>query len=338
MGNAPTTTLLNTAATGPTGLPDGVELRHLVAVHTVAVTGSFGRAAEQLGYTQSAISQQVATAEKRLGMKLFDRPGGPKAVVPTAAGTLVAERVANTLAGLGALADDLASLASGQGGRVTLGTFQSISVRILPALVTLARREMPHVEIRIVESHLYRELEERLAAGELDLTFSLDGGSRLTGVANDGSEARNGSEAGGLEWVELGDDGYVVLAPLGAGLGDEVDPSRLAGRPLVGEDEGNSCQVMVAQRLAAVGAGASLDYVFRSSDNGTLQSMVRAGMGWAVMPRLAVDIHDPDIEVAPLGCEFAPRSIGMVRDPNRTHAPAVDRLIELAHVAFADLR
>ncbi|MCB1027304.1 MAG: LysR family transcriptional regulator, partial [Microthrixaceae bacterium] len=165
----PATTATRRPTGAPSGLPDGVELRHLVAVHTVAELGSFGRAAEELGYTQSAISQQVATAEKRLGVRLFDRPGGPKAVEPTAAGALVAERVAHTLAGLDALADDLASLAAGRGGRVTLGTFQSISVRVLPALVTLARHEMPNVEIRVVESHHYSELEDRLARGELDL-------------------------------------------------------------------------------------------------------------------------------------------------------------------------
>lgn len=310
-----------------TGLPDGVGLRHLVAVHAVVDTGSFGRAAERLGYTQSAISQQVAAAERRLGVKLFDRPGGPKAVEPTAAGTLVAERVGQTLAGLDALADDLRSLASGQGGRVSVGTFQSISVRVLPALVTLARREMPDIEIRVVESHDHLELEDRLLNGELDLTFSLD-------HVEPTQPGGGGGPGQALEWTRLGDDPYIVVAPRGANLGERVDPVALRGRPMVGENETNSCQLMITQRLAAAGAGTSLNYVFRSNDNATLQSMVRAGLGWTVLPRLAVDVDDPGVEVAELGCGFPPRSIGLITLVGRTRSPAVERVIELAREAF----
>ena len=63
----------------------GVELRHLLALQAVAEQRSFGRAAIALGYTQSAISQQIAALERAVGEKLIQRPGGPRAVSLTEA-------------------------------------------------------------------------------------------------------------------------------------------------------------------------------------------------------------------------------------------------------------
>ena len=57
---------------------NGLELRHLVALVAVADAGTISRAADELGYTQSAVSQQIAALEKAVGTSVFDRPGGPR--------------------------------------------------------------------------------------------------------------------------------------------------------------------------------------------------------------------------------------------------------------------
>src|SRR5690348_16451037 len=67
----------------------GIELRHFAALQAIAAEGSFGRAAERLGYTQSAISQQLATLERIVGEQLVERPGGPRPVSLTEAGRLL---------------------------------------------------------------------------------------------------------------------------------------------------------------------------------------------------------------------------------------------------------
>src|SRR2546421_12659910 len=64
----------------------GVELRHLIALEAVASEGPFGRAATSLGYTQSAVSQQIAMLEPIVGERLIERPGGPQPVSLTGAG------------------------------------------------------------------------------------------------------------------------------------------------------------------------------------------------------------------------------------------------------------
>ena len=67
----------------------GIELRHFLALEAVAREGSFGKAALKLGYTQSAVSQQIAALERIVGQRLIERPGGPKPVSLTEAGTLL---------------------------------------------------------------------------------------------------------------------------------------------------------------------------------------------------------------------------------------------------------
>src|SRR5215203_7038545 len=109
----------------------GVELRHLAALEAVAREGSFGRAAESLGYTQSAISQQIQTLERLVGERLLERPGGPRAVSLTEAGRLLLRHAEAVVARLQAAQADMSALASGEGGRLRIGTFQSVGARVL---------------------------------------------------------------------------------------------------------------------------------------------------------------------------------------------------------------
>src|SRR6202008_3169982 len=67
----------------------GVEVRHFAALQALADEGSFGRAAERLGYTQSAVSQQIATLERIVGERLVERPGGPRPISMTEAGRIL---------------------------------------------------------------------------------------------------------------------------------------------------------------------------------------------------------------------------------------------------------
>src|SRR3712207_6942164 len=95
----------------------GVELRHLIALEAVAREASFGKAALSLGYTQSAISQQIATLERIVGERLLERPGGPRPVSLTEAGRLLLRHAQAIGARLDAARADLDALAAGLGGR-----------------------------------------------------------------------------------------------------------------------------------------------------------------------------------------------------------------------------
>jgi DNA-binding transcriptional LysR family regulator len=149
---------------------DGLELRHLLAARAVADAGSFGRAAERLGYTQSAVSQQVAALEALVGERLFDRSRGQAGVVPTEAGRLLLRHADAVVARLEAARADLAAYGAGEGGVLRVGTYQSTSTRVLPLVMHRFVDAWPRVEVRLVEAPA-DELLPRVERGELDLTF-----------------------------------------------------------------------------------------------------------------------------------------------------------------------
>ena len=103
-----------------------VEVRHLAALRAVAEEGSFGAAALKLGYTQSAVSQQIATLERAVGERLIDRPGGPRKVSMTEAGRVLLRHAERIVAGMEAAWADLSALAAGDAGTIRVGTYQSV--------------------------------------------------------------------------------------------------------------------------------------------------------------------------------------------------------------------
>src|ERR1700749_80068 len=136
----------------------GVELRHFAALQALASEGSFGRAAERLGYTQSAISQQIAALERIVGEKLIERPGGPRPVALTEAGRLVLRHPRAIVARPQAAHPDLAAASARGAGSLHVGTFQSVGAKILPEVMRRFTQAWPNVEIELFESHYDVEL------------------------------------------------------------------------------------------------------------------------------------------------------------------------------------
>src|SRR5438105_2531906 len=184
----------------------GVELRHLAALEAVAQTGAFGRAAERLGYTQSAISQQIATLERIVGERLVERPGGPRPIALTEAGRLLLRHASSIVARLQAAQADLHALRAGEAGTIRVGTFQSAGARVMPEIMRRFTERWRHVDVTLVEID-----DDAIAAaierGEIDVGFV------LLPVGDHPLDA-----------VELLRDPYVLVVPAGSPLADE-EPS-----------------------------------------------------------------------------------------------------------------
>jgi len=291
----------------------GLDLRHLIALKAIADEGSFGRAAERLGYTQSAISQQIATLERIVGLRLIERPGGPRPISLTEAGRILLRHAEAIQARLLAAKADMAALEAGDAGRLRVGTFQSVGAKIIPTLLRRFSESHPQVEVLLSESQDESELLQMIERGELDLTFW------TLPVA-----------PGPYETVELLTDPYVLVVPAGSPLSSlKRTPTlkEIALQPLIGF---NRCSAMdqVESHLASTGRAPNI--VFRSDNNGTVQGLVGAGVGLTIAPRLTVDEDDPSVAVIDLHGRIPARVIGLVWHRDRHRSPAAEAFVESA--------
>jgi DNA-binding transcriptional LysR family regulator len=294
-----------------------LELKHLIALDAVATEGTFGKAANRLGYTQSAVSQQIATLERLVGSQLFDRPGGPRPVALTPLGKLVLGHARDIIARVEATGEAVERFVAGTVGRIDIGTFQSVSNVLLPAMVRQLRGEYTAVDIRLFEEEDNDAGAQGVVAGDLDLAFTI------------------GHRDGELDSMLLLDDPFVLVAPRGELPDGPFPTARLDDLPLVGYPP-SSCQIDIENGLRTVGANPT--FVFRTYDNGAQMAMVRAGMGWAVMPLLAVDTRDDELDIRFLSPELPPRQICLVWRRDRTLSPVAARMVELAAEVAKDLR
>lgn len=291
----------------------GLDLRHLVALKAIADEGSFGRAAEKLGYTQSAVSQQIAVLERIVGLKLIERPGGPRPISLTEAGQILLRHADAIQARLLAAKADMAALEAGDAGRLRVGTFQSVGAKIIPRLLRRFSETHPQVEVVLRESQDENELLELIERGDLDLTFwTLP------------------TPPGPYETVELLRDPYVLVVPADSPLAALERPPTLKEivlHPIIGF---NHCSAMdhVEAQLASTGRAPNI--VFRSDNNGTVQGLVGAGVGLAVSPRLTVDEDDPSIAVLDLHGRIPPRVIGLAWHSDRHRSAAAEAFVETA--------
>jgi DNA-binding transcriptional LysR family regulator len=298
----------------------GLEIRHLLALVAVVETGTFSGAAERLGYTQSAVSQQVATLERMVGTPLFERPGGRRPVRLTAAGEVLLTHARAVLARIGSAAADMRALASGEQGELRVGTLPSAGTKILPRLLGTFRAEWPGIEIVLRESRDCAELIRAVETGDIDVTF-IDIGPYETGT---------------LKVHPLLDDPMVFLAPAGAPEAGQraVSIADIAHLPMIG-----TCNVGCRQIIddAFRQAPVSPTYVFRSDDNPTIQGLIGSGLAYAVLPLLTVDEDDPNVAVIPIRPEPPPRRLGIAWHPERRPPLTLLPFVEAATGICRDL-
>lgn len=236
----------------------------------IAELGSFRRAADELGYTQSALSHQVATIETALGRPVFTRPGGRGQVRLTPAGEAVCRRARRALSEVEAIAADAEAAERGQNVRVRVASSQTTAAEIMPAALRTFRETHPGVEVALSEYGTFEAVASALGRGRLELGF-----------------AHNPTPDDRVESVPLIDDPWVVLTRRDSPLTAIDRPSfdMLDGQDLVAWNR--RWQVQAELEDAWMRRGIAPRIVYRTDDNLALQRLVAAGLGHACIGRLA---------------------------------------------------
>jgi DNA-binding transcriptional LysR family regulator len=297
----------------------GVELRHLAALDAVVDEGSFARAADRLGYTQSALSQQIRALERLVGMRLLERRTGRSPLGPTHAGALLLRHAERIVASLQAADADLAALRQGASGSVRVGTFQTVGTGLLPTLLARFAVEHPEVEVSLVEAVRMEDLIGLVETGAVDVSFV---------VLPAGAEP--------LETEVVMDDPWMLVVPAG---------SPLAGRATrVGLDDLAALTLVAYKYALPYNPEAHLQLLgveprvlLRTDETATVLGLVAAGVAGAILPWLVVDPADPRISTTRIDHLLPPRRIGLMWHRDRYHSTAFAEFVRVARAVCAKL-
>jgi DNA-binding transcriptional LysR family regulator len=271
-----------------------LDVRRMRVLREVAQKGSFSAAAESLSFTQSAVSQQVAALEREAGAVLVERSA--RGVRLTDAGEAVVRHAEGILAKLAEAEAELEAIAGLRGGRVRVGTFESVAGTIMPIAIAEFAKQHPGVEL----SMTLMEPDDSVAAlraGDIDLAITMG-----TGKPGD----RDGE--GVTHHHLLEDPLYLVLPqqhPLARKRG--VRLADLAGEPWIGGAPNCECNRMITQACMRFGFDPRI--AFETDDYNAVQGFVAAGVGVSLIAELGLRTTRDDVVVRPLGRDTPVRQI-----------------------------
>jgi len=292
----------------------GVELRHLAALSAVAREGSFRRAAEELGYVQSAVSQQVAQLERLVGVRLVERFRGSRDVHLTDAGELLLAHAEEILARLDAARADLtAHTEGGHAGVLRVGAAQRAAAGLLPRIMRRLAQVAPELTVVPVEVGADEDLFALVEQGLVDLAF---GDLPL--------------EPGPFESVLILCDPCLLLVPAGSSLADGEEPpslEALAKMPLIAPARARWSASLESWFTAH---GLTPNFGPTAETEATTRAFVEAGLGVAIMPRLAVGSTDGSAAAIDLADVVPARRLGLFWHSERHRASGFETFREVA--------
>jgi DNA-binding transcriptional LysR family regulator len=295
----------------------GLEIRHLAALRAIAEERSFRKAAARLGYTQPAISHQLASFERIVGRQLVLRPRGPQPLALTDAGRLLMEHAVAIEGHLDAARADLVAL-NGRASSVSVGFHQSVASHVLPRVLERFASEFPEFGITLIDCRDETDLLALIECDELDLG--------LTGLP---------IPPGPFETERLLEDDYVLVVPASSPLAHRsgrCGADDIARLPL-GTFKNNRSTEDLLEHLQAEEFGARV--AFASDDCAVLQAVVAAGFGAALIPRLAADEASSELATLELPPGLPTWTLALVRNRQRHPIPAADAFIETARALCA---
>ena len=293
-----------------------LNLGRLQVLCEVVSRGSFSAAAESLSYTQSAVSQAIARLEAETGAPLVVR--GRRGVTPTPAGAALVSHAERIFEQVRAAEADVAAVMGGRAGRLRVGSFPSGGATLMPPAVARFRRSHPDVALTLEDGEP-EEIVPQLRAGELDLALLYE---------FPGARPRR-RLAAGLRSVKLLADPMRVALPAEHRLASapELRLTDLRDEQWVQTSVHSPCARHVV--ATCLQAGFEPAVAFESDDFDTVQGLVAAGVGVALIPRLALNRVHPGIAVRELTSGEPIRQVTAATVASGGVAPAARSMIRM---------
>ena len=254
----------------------------LQAFQAVVEVKSFTEAAERLSITQSGISHAIRSLEEEFGLPLFMRD--KNGVALTQAGQLVVEHVQEILGRSERIRQEMSALSGLRVGKVRVGSFQSVAIRILPSLVGGFHRLYPGLDMTIFEG-TDTEVQEWILSGTVDIGFVIAPCTELESVPVLEDEIRVVlpekhplGKRQTLSWEELGEEPLVVSKCSYEAIIASMTPRETSGDSTV-RVEARNIQTVIA--------------------------MVREGVGIALVPSLAIPEECSGVVIRSLGASLS---------------------------------
>jgi DNA-binding transcriptional LysR family regulator len=240
------------------------------ALREVATLGSLSAAAEALDYTQPAISQQITALEREVGTRLLERGTRPPRL--TDAGRALVAHAEAVLARIEDAEQELEEIKGLRAGRLRLASFSTALATLVPRALAIFTERHPDVRVSVVDDNLQGVIE-RLAHWELDLGLIYEHESLPEPEVE-------------LERVHLFDEPFELLLP---------HEHRFADRRSLGLDQLSEETwiggIGAYQRIllhSCEAAGFEPRVAYHTDDYRAIQAFVAAGLGVAMLPRLAL--------------------------------------------------
>lgn len=296
-----------------------LDVRRMQVLQAVVASGSVTAAAANLGYTPSAVSQQVAALEKQAGVALLERVG--RGIQPTAAGLLLTEHAAIIGRHVAEAETALADLRAGRTGRLTVRYFATAGAALVAPALAWLREAHPGVGVDLKLNDIDDPMRE-VDQGRTDLALVIRQQGRLHE---------------GLQLVHLLDDPYLAVLPIGHPLATRriLDLTDLADQPWVASEPPGPCLDAVLDACSA--AGINPNFVVECEDYPTAQGFVAAGLGIGLIPRMGLGSRHPAVVLREVRNPQPIRAIYAAVRQTPSAQPALRGLLDALHTAASNL-
>jgi DNA-binding transcriptional LysR family regulator len=297
-----------------------INVQRLIVFREVVNRRSFSAAADALSYSQSSVSQTIATLEAEMGVTLLERDR--RGVRPTHAGAALVSHADGILARLESAEAEVAAIAGLRAGRLRVASFPTAGATLMPLAIATFRASHPGVEVTLAEGEP-EEMVPRLRGGEFDLALLYE-------------FSRTSEKLGaGMRRVDLLEDPMHVALPAGHRLAEKpkLRLADLRNEAWIQTSAASPCAKHVVRSCHEAGFEPTIS--FESDDFQTVQGLVAAGVGVALIPALALSSVRDDITIRELRPRAPVRTVLAATARTESVTPAVATMLDILRTTAA---